>query len=147
MACGRWLRRLSLIISFMQPYSWRHRRVLSMLPEKKATHQRHGHHLGGGEPDLRVIPVVDGLRELFAQAVDGDDSTVHFVLSIQREGFRRPSDREDIDYPDRGPLGLQYQAIGFIALRSHKRVSWRREMLVWIGMHSRSCSMATTMYC
>jgi hypothetical protein len=36
MACGRWLRRLSLIISFMQPYSWRNRRVLSMLPEKKA---------------------------------------------------------------------------------------------------------------
>jgi hypothetical protein len=121
--------------------------LVDVAGEEGGTHQRHSHHLGGGEPDLRVIPVADGLRELFAQAVDGDDSTVHLVLSIQREGFRRPSDREDIDYPDRGPLGLQYQAIGFIALRSHKRVSWRREMLVWIGMHSRSCSMATTMYC
>ena len=30
------MRRLSLIISFMQPYSGRHRRVLSMLPDKKA---------------------------------------------------------------------------------------------------------------
>jgi hypothetical protein len=122
-------------------------RLVDVAGEEGGTHQRHGHHPGGREPDLRVIPVADGLRELFAQAVDGDDSTVHLVLSIRGEGFGRPSDREDIDYPDRGPLGLQYQAIGFIALRSHKRVSWRREMLVWIGMHSRSCSMATTMYC
>jgi hypothetical protein len=121
--------------------------LVDVAGEEGGTHQRHSHHPGGGEPDLRVIPVANGLRELFAQAVDGDDSTVHLVLSIQREGFGRPSDREDIDYPDRGPVGLQYQAIGFIALRSHKRVSWRREMLVWIGMHSRSCSMATTMYC
>jgi hypothetical protein len=66
------------------------------------------YHLGGGEPDLRVIPVVDGLQQLFAQAVDGDYVIVRFVTSIQRVGFERPSDREDIDYLDRGQFGLQY---------------------------------------
>jgi hypothetical protein len=70
-----------------------------------------------------------------------------FVLSIREEGFRRPSDREDVDYPDGGRLGLQYQAIGFIALQSHESVTSRREIPVWVGMHFRSCSMATTMYC
>src|SRR5215211_7011746 len=33
-----------------------------------------------------------------------------------------------------------------MALQSHKSVSSRRGMLIWVGMYFRSCSMATTMY-
>jgi hypothetical protein len=50
--------------------------------------------------------VVDGLEEIVAQAVDGGYGIFHVVLPIQREGFRRPSDREDIVFWDRGQLGL-----------------------------------------
>jgi hypothetical protein len=45
------LRRLSLIISFMQPYSWRNGRVLSMLPEKKAAPPK----------SMVITPAVEGL--------------------------------------------------------------------------------------
>ncbi len=30
--------------------------------EEGGDHQRHSHHLGGGEPDLRVIPVVEASK-------------------------------------------------------------------------------------
>jgi hypothetical protein len=65
-----------------------------------------GHHLGGGEADLRIVAVARGLQELLAEVVGGGYGIVHSVLPIQREGFRRPSDREDIVYLDRGQLGL-----------------------------------------
>jgi hypothetical protein len=49
--------------------------------------------------------VSGGLQELVAQAIGGGYGIFQFVLSI-REGFGRPSDREDIVCPDRGQLGL-----------------------------------------
>ena len=65
--------------------------LVDVAGEEGGTHRSHGRHLGGGEPDLRVIPAADGLQELFAQAVDGDYGTVHLasrsrekVLSILR---------------------------------------------------------------
>ncbi len=57
--------------------------LVDVAGEEGGTHQRQSHHLGDGEPDLRVIPVAGGLQELFAQAVDGDCGIVHLVLSIQ----------------------------------------------------------------
>jgi len=66
----------------------------------------YGHHLGGGQEDLRIVAVTCGLQELLAEVIGGDYGIFQSVLPIQREGFRRPSDREDIVYRDRGQLGL-----------------------------------------
>jgi hypothetical protein len=79
---------------------------LKIAGEESAGHKRYGHHLGGGQPGLRVVAVADGLQELVAQVVDGEYGIFQSVLPIQREGFRRPSDREDIVYRGRGQLGL-----------------------------------------
>jgi hypothetical protein len=69
---------------------------LEVAAEEGASHKRYGHHLGGGEADLWVVVVADGLQELVAQVVGGGYGIFQCVLPIQREGFRRPSDREDI---------------------------------------------------
>src|SRR5918995_1736201 len=69
-------------------------------------HERYGHHLGGGQTGLGVVAMAYCLQELVAQVVGSGYGIVHCVLPIQREGFRRPSDREDIDYRVRGQLGL-----------------------------------------
>jgi hypothetical protein len=53
--------------------------------EEGRGHQRNGHHFGGGEPDLRIVAMVDGLQEVVAQAVDGGYGIVQGVLPI-REG-------------------------------------------------------------
>jgi hypothetical protein len=45
-------------------------------------------------------------QEFVAQVIGGSYGIFQCVLPIQREGFRRPSDREDIVYRDRGQLGL-----------------------------------------
>jgi hypothetical protein len=34
---------------------------------KGTGHKRYGHHLGGGQPDLGVVVMADGLQELVAQ--------------------------------------------------------------------------------
>jgi hypothetical protein len=65
--------------------------------EEGTGHERYGHHLGGGQPDLGVVAMADGLQELVAKVVGSGYGIVQCVLPIQREGFRRPSDREDID--------------------------------------------------
>jgi hypothetical protein len=73
--------------------------------EEGAGCEGHRHHLGGGESGLGIIMVSGGLQELVAQVVGGGYGIFQFVLSI-RDGFGRPSDREDIVCPDRGQLGL-----------------------------------------
>ena len=80
--------------------------LFDVATEEGRGHQRDGHHLGGRQQNLGIIAVVDGLEEIVAQAVDGGYGIVHVVLLIQREGFRRPSDQEDIVYWDTGQLGL-----------------------------------------
>jgi hypothetical protein len=67
--------------------------------EVGAGHEGYGHHLGGGQTDLRVVEVADGLQELVAGVVGGGYGIFQSVLPIQREGFRRPSDREDMCSP------------------------------------------------
>src|SRR5215216_323928 len=79
---------------------------LDVTAEECGGRKSYGHHLGGGQENLRIVAVACGLQELLAQVVGGNHSIVQCVLPIQREGFRRPSDREDIVYRDRGQLGL-----------------------------------------
>jgi hypothetical protein len=78
---------------------------LEVAGEEGAGYKRYGHHLGGRQPDLWVVAVAYCLQEFLAQVVGGY-GIFQCVLPIQREGFRRPSDREDIVYWDRGQLGL-----------------------------------------
>src|SRR5215211_4122196 len=75
----------------------------------------YGHHLGGGQVILRIVAVTCGLQELLAEVIGGDYGIVQSVLPIQREGFRRPSDREDILYRDRGQLGLFSGTLGGVS--------------------------------
>src|SRR5215204_3825174 len=79
---------------------------LEVTAEEGTSHKSYGHHLGGGQPDLRIVVVAYDLQELVAQVVGGGYGIFQSVLPIQREGFRRPSDREDTVSPDRGQLGL-----------------------------------------
>src|SRR5215213_1632015 len=69
---------------------------LEVAGEEGAGHKRYGHHLGSRQPDLRVVVVAYGLQELVAQVVGSGYGNFQSVLPIQREGIRRPSDREDI---------------------------------------------------
>jgi hypothetical protein len=70
---------------------------LEVTAEEGAGHESYGHHLGGGDTDLWVVVVADGLQELVAKVVGSGYGIFQSVLPIHREGFRRPSDREDID--------------------------------------------------
>src|SRR5215218_1061054 len=69
-------------------------RYVAVLVQKRATrlkvageegtgHERYGHHLGGGQTDLGVVAMADGLQELVAQVVGGGYGIVHCVLPIQ----------------------------------------------------------------
>ncbi len=88
--------------------------LLDLAAEEGRGHQGDGHDLGGGQPGLGIVAaaVADGLQEVIAQTVDGGYGIVQCVLPI-REGFRQPSDREDIAYQDREQLGL---GLSFICL-------------------------------
>src|SRR5215213_5312692 len=57
---------------------------LEVAGEQGAGHKRYGHHLGGGQTDLWVVAVADGLQELIAQVVGGGYGIVQCVLPIQR---------------------------------------------------------------
>jgi len=57
---------------------------LEVTGEEGAGHEGYGHHLGGGQTDLRVIAMADGLQELVAQVGGGGYGIVHSVLPIQR---------------------------------------------------------------
>ena len=109
------------------------------------THQRHSHHLGGGEPDLRVVPLGDSLQELFAQAVNGDDTIVpiycfqsgkKILCDLQIGGIMTVWIGDELGYDTKLP-----------PLQPRNGGASRREMLVWVGTHFRSYSMATTTYC
>jgi hypothetical protein len=58
--------------------------LLEVGAEEGGGHQGNGHHLGGREPDLRIVLVVDGLQELLTQAVDCGYGIVHDVLPVRR---------------------------------------------------------------
>ena len=58
---------------------------LDVAAEECAGHKRYGHHLGGGQTDLRVVTVADGLQELLAQVVGGGYGIFHCVSSRSRE--------------------------------------------------------------
>src|SRR5215210_19944 len=79
--------------------------LVDVASEEGGGDQGDGHNLGGGQTGLGVVAAADGLQELVAQIVDSGYGIVHRVLPV-REGFGRPSNREDIDYRDRGQLGL-----------------------------------------
>jgi hypothetical protein len=109
------------------------------------THQRHSYHLGDGEPDLRVVPLGNSLQELFAQAGNGDDGIVpasssqsgkKILCDLQIGGIMTVWIGGELGYDTKLP-----------ALQPRNGAASRREMLVWVGTHFRSYSMATTTYC
>jgi hypothetical protein len=57
---------------------------LEVAGEEGTSHERYGHHLGGGQPDLWVVAMADGLQELVAKVVGSSYGIVHCVLPIQR---------------------------------------------------------------
>jgi len=61
MACSQRLRWLVLIIFFMQAYSLRNRRVLSILARRRSRPPRDGHNFGGGQLDRGIVAMAHGL--------------------------------------------------------------------------------------
>ena len=119
--------------------------LLDVAGEEGDIHQRHSHHLGGGEPDLRVVPLGNSLQELFAQAGNGDDGI--FPISPSQSGKKILCDLQIggiMTVWIGGELGYDTK---LPALQPHNGAASRREMLVWVGMRFRLCSMDTTMYC
>ena len=119
--------------------------LLDVAGEVGDPHQRHSHHLGGGEPDLRVVPLGNSLQELFAQAGNGDDGIVpisssqfgkKILCDLQIGGIMTVWIGGELGYDTKLP-----------ALQPRNGAASRREMLVWVGTHFRSYSMATTTYC
>jgi hypothetical protein len=84
--------------------------LLEVGSEEGGGHQRYSDNFGGGQVGLGIVSMSEGLQELVAQIVDGGYDIVHSVLPV-REGFRWPSNLEDIDYHHRGQLRLSTKSL------------------------------------
>jgi len=93
--------------------------LLEVGAEEGGDHQSYSHNFGGGQVGLGIVLMAEGLQELVAQIVDGGYGNVDGVLPV-REGFRRPSNREDIDYHHRGQLRLGKWALVLSCLRTQR---------------------------
>src|SRR5215218_8525668 len=101
---------------------------LDVAAEECGGHKSYGHHLGGRQENLRIVTVACGLQELHAEVVGGGYGIFQCDVPTQREGFRRPSDREDILYRDRGQLGLTTRAA---VEKSFLSGSWKTKAALW----------------